>query len=342
VKNRIQPPLGAAVVLAALAAPAATISGASAAEPTPLIISYSQKTVDFLPLWIASDAGYFKAHGLDVTIRYLPAQEGIPAIIAGQDHIGGFGGADGASADAAGAKLKLVLTLTPAYFFQLWAHKQYASAATLKGQRIGITSTTGSLYAATLLALKQLGLSSSDVVLTPLGGVTNVNSSLLAGSVAAALSHPPATYQFQRAGLVDLVDMAKSHMPSVNAGIWVSESFIEAHRDVVQNVVDAVVQGLRREKSDRAFAETEISKSLGVKDQGELDFTYDFYVNEVLAPEPIPEAAGIQSNIEALSASNAKVKSLDANAIVDQSFVKAAVKQLATDGSGTASGPSAR
>ncbi len=228
-----------------------------------------------------------------------------------------------------GAKVKLVLTLTPTYFFQLWAHKQYASASALKGQRVGITSTTGSLYAATLLALKQLGLSASDVLLTPLGGVVNVNSSLMAGSVAAALSHPPATYKFESAGLVDLVDLAKSHIPSVNAGIWVTDSYIQMHRDVVQNVVAAIVEALRREKSDRAFAESEITKQLGVKDKGELDFSYDFYVKEVLAPEPIPEAAQIQSNIDALSASNPKVKGLDAAAMIDQSFVKTAEKETA-------------
>ena len=265
-----------------------------------------------------------------MTVRYLPAQEGIPAIIAGQEQIGGFGGADGASADAQGANIKLVVTLTPIYFFQFWAHPQYASASALKGQRVGITSTTGSLYAATLLALKQLGLTTSDVVLTPLGGVVNVNSSLLAGSVAAALSHPPATYQFKRAGLVNLVDMAKSHLPSVNAGIWVTQSYMQAHRDVVQNFVDAVVEALKREKSDRAFAEAEITKQLGVKDKGELDFTYDFYVNEVLAAEPVPQVAQLQSNIDALSAKNPKVKALDAASIIDQSFVKAAEKQQAT------------
>jgi NitT/TauT family transport system substrate-binding protein len=320
--HRMQCPLVASLMVAGLLIPGA----AMAAAPTPLTISYSQKTVDFLPLQIAADAGYFRKRGLDVTVRYLPAQEGIPAIIAGQEQIGGFGGADGASADAAGAKLKLVFTLTPTYFFQLWAHKQYASAAALKGQRIGITSTTGSLYAATLLALKQLGLKSSDVVMTPLGGVTNVNSSLLAGSVAAALSHPPATYQFQRAGLVDLVDMAKTHIPSVNAGIWVTQSYIETHRDVVQNVVDALVEAFQREKSDRSFAETEITKHLGVKDKGALDFTYDFYVNEVLAAVPMPEAAQVQSNIDALAPSNPKVRGLKAADMIDQSFVAAAIK----------------
>ena len=324
-----RPIRSATVLLAAALVTSATFGGAAAT--TQLTMSYSQKTIDFLPVWIASDAGYFKQQGLDVTVRYLPAQEGIPAIVSGQEQIVGIGGADGASADARGADIKLVLTLTPIYFFQLWAHPQYASAAKLKGQRVGITSTTGSLYAATLLTLKQLGLKPQDVVLTPLGGIVNVNSSLLAGSVAAALSHPPASYKFKKAGLVDLVDMTKDHIPSVNAGVWAAQSYIKSHRDVVQRVVNAISAALKREKSDRAFAEDEMSKFLGIKDKSELDFTYDFYVKQVLTPEPIPEARQLQSNIDALAPSNPKVKGLDPNSILDQSFAKAAEKAAAAN-----------
>jgi NitT/TauT family transport system substrate-binding protein len=305
-------------------------SGTVAAAPMQLTISYSQKTVDFLPLFIATDAGYFKNHGLDVSVRYLPAQEGIPALVSGQEQMAGIGGSDAASAEVQGVKLKAVVTLTPTYIFQFWARPDHATASTLKGQRVGITSTTGSLYAATLLCLKQLGLTSADVVMTPLGGVTNVNNSLLSGSIVAAASHPPATYKFQRAGLVDLVDLAKKNIPSINAGIWTNQPFIQTHRDVVQNVADAIVEAIRREKTDRAFAESEISKYLGVKDKGELDFTYGFYVNEVLAAGPIPQVAQIQSNIDAMAAKNPKVKTIDAATMVDQSFVTQAEKKLSS------------
>ena len=319
--NRVQVSVFAAMVVGVLLAPGAILS-AAAAGMTQLTISNSQKTVDFLPLAIASDAGYFKKQGLDVTVRYLPAQEGIPALLTGQEQFAGIGGSDAASAEAQGAKLKLVTTFTPTYIFQFWARKDHASASTLKGQRVGITSTTGSLYSATLLALKELGLKSTDVVITPLGGVTNVNSSLLAGSIAAAASHPPATYQFQHAGLVDLVDLAKKNIPSVNAGMWTTQSYIEAHRDVVQKVVDALVEAIHREKTDKAFAESEITRHLGVKNKGELDFTYDFYVNEVLTAGPMPQIAQLQSNIDALAAKNPKVKTIDAAGMIDQSFVK--------------------
>lgn len=289
---------------------------------TELNVSYAEKTVDFLPLLIARDAGYFKKRGLDVNLLYLPAQLGIPALITNQVKIACVGASDAVSAEAEGVKLKLVATLTPVYPFQFWARPKYDTASALKGQRVGITSTTGSLYAATLLALKQIGLQTTDVSLTPLGSSSNVNSSLLAGSIAAGASHPPATYEFEKAGFKLLVNLAEKKIPAVSAGVWVTQSYMEVHRDVVQKVVDSVIEALRREKSDRAYTESEISKYLGVKDKGELDFTYDFYVKDVLAPEPVPETEQIASNIDALSAGNPKLKTIDVSSMIDQSFVK--------------------
>jgi NitT/TauT family transport system substrate-binding protein len=319
--------LGATLVGAAAVVTPCLLPAAAAGGPTTIVISYSQKVPDYLALWIASDAGYFKKQGLDVTTRYLPAQEGVPALITGQVQMAGIGGSDAASAEAQGTKLKLVLTFSPVYTFQFWARPQYANASALKGQRVAVTSTTGSLYAGTLLALKQLGLKASDVAITPLGATTNVNNALIAGSVAAAASHPPATYKFKQAGFADLVDLPKKQIPSVSDGIWISQSYAQAHRDLVQKVVDALVKGSHREKVDRSFAESEIAKYLGVKDKAQLDFTYDFYVNEVLSAGEMPQVAQIQSNIEAMAMSNPRVKDLDAAQMIDQSFVKRAEQQ---------------
>jgi NitT/TauT family transport system substrate-binding protein len=314
-------PWSVAAALAFVTVSVGATPSAAAAAPIQLTISYSQKVPDYLPLLIASDTGLFKKHGLDVSVRYLPAQEGIPALVSGQVQMAGIGGSDAASAEAAGTKLKLVLTFSPVYTFQFWARPQYASASALKGQRVGISSATGSLYAGTLLALKQLGLKVSDVVMVPLGATTNINSSLLAGSIAAAASHPPATYQFKKAGFIDLVDLPKQKIPSVSDGLWVGQSYIQAHPEVVQGVVDAVIEAYQREKSERDFAESEMTKHFGVKDKAQLDFTYDFYVDEVLAGGVMPQVVQIQSNIDALAASNPKVKNLNAAAMIDQRFV---------------------
>ena len=159
-------------------------------------------------------------------------------------------------------------------------------------------------------------------MMTPLGGVTNVNSALLAGSIAAAASHPPATYQFQRAGFVDLVDLAKKNIPSVNAGIWTTPILPGGASRRGAERRRRLGRGDPARKNRQTFAESEITKQLGIKDKGELDFTYDFYVNEVIGPGPMPQVAQLKSNINALAAKNPKVKTIDAASMIDQSFVK--------------------
>jgi ABC-type nitrate/sulfonate/bicarbonate transport system substrate-binding protein len=71
-----------APVLALLGPWRSTRHRAAANQPR-IAISYGEMTADFVALWIASDVGYVKKRGLDVVVRYLPAQEGIPALITG-------------------------------------------------------------------------------------------------------------------------------------------------------------------------------------------------------------------------------------------------------------------
>jgi len=186
---------------------------------TQLTLSYNQASGDILPVWIADDAGYFTKNCLDVTVTSVGGTNGIPALVAGQTQIASIGGEEALSAKAQGADIGFFLTLMPTLPFQLWAWPKYASASALKGQRIGISTSVGSVYTGTVLALKKLGLAPSDVQLVPLGSVPNVNSALPAGSIAAAVSHPPSTLAFQNLGLKMLVDLVKQHISSMNTGL---------------------------------------------------------------------------------------------------------------------------
>ncbi|HTV35987.1 MAG TPA: ABC transporter substrate-binding protein [Xanthobacteraceae bacterium] len=320
---------GLAAVLALVFAAAPNKAAlAASATPTKLTISYSEKIADELALWIADDAGYFKAQGLDVTELYLPSQEGLPALLTGQVQMAAIGGGDALAAAAQGVKLKYVANFSPVYTFQFWARPQYAQPNLLKGQRIGITSTSGSLYIATLLALRQLGLSPGDVELTPLGSTPNVDSALFAGSIVAAASHPPATYRYQQQGFVDMVDLAQKRIPNVNTGLLVLDSYIQAKPEIVTAVVEAITEGFRREKADKAYAENEMRQHMGIKDQDVLDFTYNFYANEVAPTVPLPDASQLEVAKQALSATNAKLKTVDPSLLIDQSFAKAAAARL--------------
>ena len=133
-------------------------SGTSGADANTMTVSYSQVVADQLPLWIADDAGLFKAQGLDVTLTNLSSSDGFPALISGQTQLASIGGVrDGLRERRPAAQVSYLATLTPVFPYEFFA--KVNDPQQLKGKRIGVTSTSGSLYVATLEALKQIGLS---------------------------------------------------------------------------------------------------------------------------------------------------------------------------------------
>lgn len=297
-------------------------SGTGNGGDTSLTVSYSENVADELPLWIADEAGLFKAQGLNVTLTNLSSSNGFPALISGQTQLASIGASEMVSGAASGGKVSYLATLTPVFPYQMYA--KVKDPQQLKGKRVGITSTSGSLYIATIAALKQLGLSPRDVQLVPLGSVTNVNNALLAGTIDAALSHPPATTKIQSAGFRSILDLGKQKIPTSNVGIAATNKYLKGHGQVVTKFMTALLQGIKREKSDKAYAEKLLTEHLKVTDRQALDETWQYYAKEILPDVPTPKAAQLQTSKKILEATNPKVKRIDVSSLVNASFLKAA------------------
>ncbi|HEX3792118.1 MAG TPA: ABC transporter substrate-binding protein [Pseudonocardiaceae bacterium] len=289
-----------------------------------ITFSYSEVSASELPLLIASDAGYFKQQGLDVSMQSISAQQGIPAMLSDQVQFSSVGGSEVLSAEASGASMQYILTMTPVYAYVFYAQRQHATAASLRGQRVGIVSTSGSDYVATVLGLKAIGLTPSDVQMVPLGSVTSVNNALLSGSVVAAMSHPPASVVFDQRGFAQLVDLAKQRTAAAEDGIAVTKTYLDAHQDVAQKVCDAIVAAIRREKSDKAYTEKEIAKFLNVHDQASLDATYQYYVQDVLPDDPLPAVSQFIASQQTLAKTTPAVAKIDLSSLVNPKFVQQA------------------
>lgn len=295
---------------------------------TKVTLSYSQKVGDEIPVWTALDAGIFRQNGLDVTLKYITGSNGVPALLSGQTDVASLGGSEALAAAANGASLRYVLTLVPTYTFELWSQPKYPTAASLKGQRVGVTSTSGSQYIGTVLSLQKLGLSTSDVQIVPLGSVPNVNAALLAKTVAAVASHPPATYKFKQAGMKLLISLPDENIPAAISGFAVTQKYLDAHADVVQRLVKSVLQAIQRDKSDKAFAEQMMKKYMGVTDQGSADLTYQLYIQKVIKSVPVPTVAQFTASQKALEKKDPKVKGFDLSSFVDAQYVDKAAQDL--------------
>jgi NitT/TauT family transport system substrate-binding protein len=159
------------------------------------------------------------------------------------------------------------------------------------------------------------------VQLTPLGSVTNVNNALVAGTIDAALSHPPATTQIEAAGYHSLVDLAKDKIPASNVGIAATTDYVNGHGDQIRRFLAAVQQAITREKSDEAYSTSVLSKHLNVTDPTALHETWQYYAQEALPDVPTPTVAQLQTSVTELAPSVPAVKGLDVAKIVNTSFV---------------------
>ncbi|WP_329454269.1 ABC transporter substrate-binding protein [Streptomyces sp. NBC_01497] len=309
-----------ALALAAAACAPGTSAGSAAGTgggTTKMTVSYSQLVADQLPLWIAADSGLFTKQGLDVTLTSLSGSDGFPALISGQTQMASIGASEMVSGAASGAKVSYLATLTPVFPYQFYAKVKTASE--LKGKRVGITTSSGSVYVATLAALKQLGLTPNDVRLVSLGSVTNVNNALIAGSVDAALSHPPASAPIEAAGYHSLLDLAKQKIPTSNVGLATTTAYAAGHKGQIKKFMTALSQAIAREKSDETYAESELSKHLKINDPTALKQTWEYFAKEVLPSRPTPTVAQLQTSKDAL-AKTPGVSKLDLSKIVDTTY----------------------
>src|ERR1700742_451511 len=101
--------------------------------------SYVVPTIDYTPLLVAIDKGYFAEEGIAVDL--VQAQGGIatPALISGDLDFSGSSSA-AISAVLKGAHLKVLTTGEDRSAYELWARPDITSLDDLKGQQVGVIS----------------------------------------------------------------------------------------------------------------------------------------------------------------------------------------------------------
>ena len=186
---------------AATSAPAATGTSASpsgpagspGALPAPEVTQVKAGTV---PDTTAHDAevavedGLFAKNGLTVTTQMFTTDgDMVTALLAGQvDMIFTAGVAGPIGSLATNSPLVVVMMSHDNIPDNLYTAKNVKTAADLKGKSIAISSFASDTYGEALVMLAQLGLSPSDVTITPIGDDAARRAALVAGSVAGSLN----------------------------------------------------------------------------------------------------------------------------------------------------------
>ena len=124
----------------------------------------------FFAIWMAMDAGFYQANGLDLeVVSVVGGKQSGPDLASGRIHLMHIGMSSVVRANAAGGNLVTIGSLSNIIRNSMFAAPTVKSAADLKGGTVGISSTGSETDATTTLALRSLGLKREDVTIKEIG-----------------------------------------------------------------------------------------------------------------------------------------------------------------------------
>lgn len=244
-------------------------------EKTNWTLSYTQASGAFTTLWVAQDAGLFKKHGLDATLKLLNSQVAAQALIAGEVDVISTG-PDFVNARLQGVPVKYIGGTLQRFIFQLWGAKGVNSIADLKGKTVAVTTPRTSTEIATREALKKSGvISDKDVSFVYLQSIPAILSAVLAGKTAAGTLSAPNTLKARDAGLNLLLDIAQANVPGIHLAYGTTEKIIKATPNSLYAFLKAVAEATVLAKQNPAVAKKAIGKYTETDDAKMIDGTYE-------------------------------------------------------------------
>jgi NitT/TauT family transport system substrate-binding protein len=305
----------AALVFAGLARPA------HAAAANVFKVGIAAPTVNMLPLWMGQTAGLFKQRGFDLEIVNTDGgSRGLAEVGQGRLQAMIVGLSAVIDANGKGGDYRLIASGANTMSFRFFGARGIASAAALKGKKVGVSAFGSESDSAALMALKQLGLTRSDVTLVEAGGTLKRLSVLESGMIAATALNEPADTRAQRDGLPVLVDL-KANLPWIFTAIVINRSYLAANRDMVKEFLSAYVEAIYLSLSDSDRAKAVLASEFKDFRADVVAATYADFTARV-PRDAAPSREGAQTMLRELPGLGAPVKSTDVADYVDASLIE--------------------
>jgi NitT/TauT family transport system substrate-binding protein len=298
-------------------------------------ISYTQASGAFTTLWVAQEAGLFKKHGLEPTLKVLNSQVAAQALVAGELDVISTG-PDLVNMRLQGAPVKYIGGTLQRFIFQLWGAKGLNSLAELKGKTIAVTTPRTSTEIATRESLKKTGvISDKDVSFLYLQTIPAILTAVLGGKTSAGTLSAPNTLKARDSGLSLLLDIAQTNVPGLHLAYGTTERSIKSNPNSLYAFLKAVAEATVLSKLNPAVAKRAIGKYTETNDSKMIDGTYEQfapYWDAILAVRSEP----IQGQLMYLDEKEfPRAKDARASDFIDNSFAE----HLKTSGFLQALGP---
>jgi NitT/TauT family transport system substrate-binding protein len=272
-------------------------------------------------IYVAQEEGLFKKNGLDVELIHIASSSrGIQAILAGEIAFSSLDGLNTVQANLKGANIALVAAATNRFVFSLMGKPEIKRIADLKGKKIGITRVGSSTHTAALFALNQAGLKGTDYQILPLLEVPNILTALMAGQIDAGVVSPPTNSRARKAGLNELMNLAKEGPEYVSVALGTSRAYIRDNEDTVRRVVRSYAEALQLFKANKQVGIRVLGKFTKLKDQDILEDAYNQF-REYFDPVPYVSRKGMEAVFADLADKDAAARNAKPEDFMDMRFI---------------------
>jgi NitT/TauT family transport system substrate-binding protein len=203
-------------------------------------VAYTSLAGSFLPLWLATERGYFKEYGIDVEPIYTRTITAVQALLTGDVRFIYSGCAQIMSARKANADIKIIANSGPFNPYMLVARPEITDAKQLAGKRIAINLLRDVSHISARFALQEAKVDPDSVIYVPTGSTPERVLALRTGAVDAIIfGAAPNTIK----GFNILINLSERKIPDCVDGVGVSESYMRTNAQTSEAFIRGLVKG---------------------------------------------------------------------------------------------------
>ncbi len=296
------------------------LSYASASAQETLRVAYPSAAVNFVPLWAAQEAGFFKKENLPVelvSIRSSPIA--MAALLSGEVDVVVGGANPGITMQLQGYKdLTLFGGLINTFLFSICSVPAIEDVSQLKGKRLGVTRFGGSNDFAGRYYLRQRGLDpTKDLTLIQVGSQDDILRAILSKRLDAAVLGYPAVFIAKKNGLRELADLTRSGLRYQLNAFVAKKSFVTERQSMLARLFKALAQSIHFLRTRRTEGMEIMRRYARIDDPEILAASYDLHLP--LFPRfPQIQPDDLKLVIEEIAVSNPKARGADPATFIDE------------------------